>query len=212
LSRGRAAPLSASARADRNGWSPPSRFEHLEHCEPARGQGLGALAAPAIDNTKFGSGGQRVEKPRLDRVPIALKDLFETEGDVATNGSATRLGVKGSVSASVVQRLRAAGMVILGKAQIVEFAYGGWSINPHFGTPRDPVVASRIHAEGGVVQAEARIPGVVVEALEAGGLRVEHRPYSYDPSFSRAQCAVVEGEGWRAGSDPRTGSGGFAFV
>jgi aspartyl-tRNA(Asn)/glutamyl-tRNA(Gln) amidotransferase subunit A len=57
---------------------------------------------------------------------------------VATNGSATRLGVKGSVTATVVQRLRAAGMVILGKAQMVEFAYGGWGINARFGTPRNP--------------------------------------------------------------------------
>ncbi|WP_372624602.1 gamma-glutamyltransferase family protein [Falsiroseomonas sp.] len=79
-------------------------------------------------------------------------------------------------------------------------------------SPTEAVVAPRIHAEGGVVQAEARVARAVVEALEAGGLRVEHRPYSYDPSFSRAQCAMVEGEGWRAGSDPRTGSGGFAFV
>jgi gamma-glutamyltranspeptidase/glutathione hydrolase len=79
-------------------------------------------------------------------------------------------------------------------------------------SPTEAVVAPRIHAEGGVVQAEARIPGVVVEALKAGGLRVEHRPYSYDPSFSRAQCAMVDSEGWRAGSDPRTGSGGVAFA
>lgn len=76
----------------------------------------------------------------------------------------------------------------------------------------EAVSAPRIHAEGGAVQAEARIPAAVIEALRASGLTVEHRPYSYDPSFSRAQCAMVAEDGWRAGSDPRTGGGGFAFV
>ncbi len=78
--------------------------------------------------------------------------------------------------------------------------------------PGEAVSAPRIHAEGNTVQAEARIPARVVEALRASGLAVEHRPYCYDPAFSRAQCLIAEGGSWSAGSDPRTGSGGFAVV
>jgi len=38
----------------------------------------------------------------------------------------------------VVERLLAAGMVVLGKTQMVEFAFGGWGANPKLGTPWNP--------------------------------------------------------------------------
>jgi Asp-tRNA(Asn)/Glu-tRNA(Gln) amidotransferase A subunit family amidase len=49
----------------------------------------------------------------LDGLPIALKDLFEIEGGVTSNGSLTRPGGVSRVTAAAVRRLRAAGMVIL---------------------------------------------------------------------------------------------------
>jgi gamma-glutamyltranspeptidase/glutathione hydrolase len=76
----------------------------------------------------------------------------------------------------------------------------------------EAVAAPRIHAEGSTVQAEARVSARVVDALRASGLNVEHRPYSYDPSFSRAQCLISEAGIWQGGSDPRTGSGAFALA
>ncbi|WP_291296787.1 gamma-glutamyltransferase [Elioraea sp.] len=76
----------------------------------------------------------------------------------------------------------------------------------------EAVAAPRIHAEGSAVQAEARVSARVVDALRASGLAVEHRPYSYDPSFSRAQCLIADAGTWSGGSDPRTGSGGFAVA
>lgn len=78
-------------------------------------------------------------------------------------------------------------------------------------SPTEAVSAPRIHCEGGDVFAEARIQASTLAALQAHGLVVQRRPYSYDPTFSRAQALVADGErGWRAGSDPRTGSGGCA--
>jgi aspartyl-tRNA(Asn)/glutamyl-tRNA(Gln) amidotransferase subunit A len=85
----------------------------------------------------------------LDGLPIALKDLFEIEGGVTSNGSLTRPGGVSRVTAAAVRRLRAAGMVILGRAQMVEFAYGGWGINPQHGTPRNPWDLARHRIPGG---------------------------------------------------------------
>ena len=85
----------------------------------------------------------------LDGLPIALKDLFEIEGSVATNGSLTRQGQVSRSTATVVRRLRAAGMVILGRAQMVEFAYGGWGLNSQHGTPRNPWDLARHRVPGG---------------------------------------------------------------
>lgn len=85
----------------------------------------------------------------LDGLPIAMKDLFEIEGRVASNGSASRRGVVSGVTATVVRRLRAAGAVVLGRAQMVEFAYGGWGLNAHFGAPRNPWDMARHRIPGG---------------------------------------------------------------
>lgn len=74
----------------------------------------------------------------LHGVPVAIKDLFDVEGQVVTVGSAAWRERRASVTASVVERLRAAQMVVLGRTHMVEFAFGGWGTNPHMGTPRNP--------------------------------------------------------------------------
>jgi aspartyl-tRNA(Asn)/glutamyl-tRNA(Gln) amidotransferase subunit A len=74
----------------------------------------------------------------LDGLPVALKDLLEIEGQPASIGSAAWRERRSTVTATVVQRLLAAGMVLLGKTQMVEFAFGGWGANPQLGTPCNP--------------------------------------------------------------------------
>lgn len=74
----------------------------------------------------------------LDGLPIVLKDLIEIEGTVSTNGSVTRSGCVSTRTAAVVERLRAAGAIVIGKAHMVEFAYGGWGTNRSMGAPRNP--------------------------------------------------------------------------
>jgi len=74
----------------------------------------------------------------LDGLPIALKDLLEIAGRITTVGSALWRERRSKETAVVVERLLAAGMVILGKTQMVEFAFGGWGANPKLGTPWNP--------------------------------------------------------------------------
>jgi aspartyl-tRNA(Asn)/glutamyl-tRNA(Gln) amidotransferase subunit A len=74
----------------------------------------------------------------LDGLPIALKDLLEIEGHITGVGSARWRDRRGTTTAAVVGRLLAAGMVPLGKTQMVEFAFGTWGTNPHLGTPWNP--------------------------------------------------------------------------
>src|SRR5690606_30347696 len=45
---------------------------------------------------------------------------------------------RSTLTATVVERLLAAGAVVLGKTHMVEFAFGGWGTNPVCGTPRNP--------------------------------------------------------------------------
>jgi aspartyl-tRNA(Asn)/glutamyl-tRNA(Gln) amidotransferase subunit A len=74
----------------------------------------------------------------LHGIPIAYKDLLEIEGRTTTGGSLFWKERVSSVTATVVQRLSAAGMIALGKTHMVEFAFGAWGTNAAMGTPWNP--------------------------------------------------------------------------
>ena len=74
----------------------------------------------------------------LHGIPIALKDLIEIEAVTATGGSAAWRERVSTVTATIVQRLTAAGMIVLGKTHMVEFAFGSWGTNTSMGTPWNP--------------------------------------------------------------------------
>ena len=74
----------------------------------------------------------------LAGVPIALKDIIDHEGRPTTSGSSFHAPVP-EHSATVVERLEAAGAVIVSRTNLHEFAYGFSSENPWFGPVRNPI-------------------------------------------------------------------------
>ncbi|HUQ76754.1 MAG TPA: amidase [Burkholderiales bacterium] len=78
-----------------------------------------------------------VRRSPIDGLPVSLKDLFDVAGDVTRAGSKV-LALEAKQDAGAVARLRAAGAIFLGRTNMVEFAFGGVGLNPHFGTPRNP--------------------------------------------------------------------------
>ncbi|MCG6875794.1 MAG: amidase [Betaproteobacteria bacterium] len=75
----------------------------------------------------------------VDGLPISVKDLFDVGGDVTRAGSKILADAPPAArDAPVVARLRAAGAVIVGRTNMVEFAFGGVGLNAHYGTPRNP--------------------------------------------------------------------------
>ncbi|AMO96185.1 amidase family protein [Collimonas fungivorans] len=86
----------------------------------------------------------------IDGLPISVKDLFDVAGSTTLAGSvALRDAAPASVSSVAVQRLLAAGAVIVGRTNMTEFAYSGLGINPHYGTPRNPWDRSTGRIPGG---------------------------------------------------------------
>ena len=85
----------------------------------------------------------------LHGIPIAYKDLLDITGKKTTGGSLFWRERVSSVTATVVQRLTAAGMVPLGKTHMVEFAFGSWGTNSTMGTPRNPWDMRTPRAPGG---------------------------------------------------------------
>ena len=81
----------------------------------------------------------------LDGKLVSLKDLFDVAGEPTTGGSVVyRAAPPAGADAPVVQRLRAAGAVIVGKTNMTEFAFSGVGLNPHYGTPGNPADRTRI--------------------------------------------------------------------
>jgi aspartyl-tRNA(Asn)/glutamyl-tRNA(Gln) amidotransferase subunit A len=75
----------------------------------------------------------------LAGLPLSVKDLFDIAGRRTRAGSVVLDGAPpATADATIVARLRRAGVVIVGKTNMTEFAYSGLGINPHYGTPRSP--------------------------------------------------------------------------
>ena len=80
----------------------------------------------------------------LHGIPVAVKDLFATQGIRTTAGSRILADWIPDEDATVVRKLREAGAVLLGKLGMHEFAYGVSSVNPHFGDVHNPWDATKI--------------------------------------------------------------------
>jgi aspartyl-tRNA(Asn)/glutamyl-tRNA(Gln) amidotransferase subunit A len=86
----------------------------------------------------------------LDGTPIAWKDVFDVQGTITTGGSRTRRSAPvASADAPVVARLAARGLVCIGKTNLSELAFSALGLNPHFGTPANPVATDVPRAPGG---------------------------------------------------------------
>jgi aspartyl-tRNA(Asn)/glutamyl-tRNA(Gln) amidotransferase subunit A len=74
----------------------------------------------------------------LAGIPISIKDLFDEAGVTTLGGSKVLVGTPAATrDSSVVDRLKKAGAIIIGRTNLVEFAYSGLGINPHYGTPKN---------------------------------------------------------------------------
>jgi aspartyl-tRNA(Asn)/glutamyl-tRNA(Gln) amidotransferase subunit A len=107
-----------------------------------------------------------VRRSPVDGLPVSLKDLFDVAGDVTRAGSKV-LSNAAKTDAPAVARLRAAGAIFIGRTNMVEFAFGGVGLNPHYGTPKNPWDRKTGRVPGGSTSggAVAQADGMCVMAL-----------------------------------------------
>jgi aspartyl-tRNA(Asn)/glutamyl-tRNA(Gln) amidotransferase subunit A len=115
----------------------------------------------------------------LHGVPVTIKDMFEMAGVRTTGGSKILAEWFPETDATIVEKLRAAGAVILGKTNLDEFGHGGTSTLSHFGPVHNPWDVERIAggSSGGSAAAVASGIGPLSYGTETGSS--VRRPASY---------------------------------
>ncbi|SHF53696.1 aspartyl-tRNA(Asn)/glutamyl-tRNA(Gln) amidotransferase subunit A [Modicisalibacter ilicicola DSM 19980] len=108
----------------------------------------------------------------LAGLPIAIKALFDVTGAVTHAGSRLLADAPPATrDASAVERLRQSGAILTGHTNMTEFAYSGLGLNPHYGTPDNPVAPGRIPGGSSSGAAVAVAEGMAAAALgtDTGG-------------------------------------------
>lgn len=155
--------------------------EALERIEDPRGEGARAFlkvnrnsalaAAEASDRARsYG-----VVPSPLAGLPVSIKDLFDVQGERTRAGSPLLDDAPlAAADAPVVARLRAAGAILMGRTNMVEFAFGGVGTNPHFGTPGNPADRARVpggSTSGGAVSVGDRMAVMALGSDTGGSVR-----------------------------------------
>jgi aspartyl-tRNA(Asn)/glutamyl-tRNA(Gln) amidotransferase subunit A len=155
--------------------------EALERIEDPRGEGKRAFlkvnresALAAADASDAMRAHGAVPSP-IAGLPVSIKDLFDVMGERTTAGSPLRADAAPATSDAVaVARLRAAGAILMGRTNMVEFAFGGVGTNPHFGTPGNPADRGRVpggSTSGGAVSVADRMAVIALGSDTGGSVR-----------------------------------------
>src|ERR1043165_1464402 len=138
----------------------------------------------------------------LRGIPIAVKDLFDTTGIRTTIGSRFFAENIPQEDAFVVEKLKQAGALIIGKTNTHEIALGITGNNPHYGTARNPWDTTRIPGGSSSGSAIAVATGMALGALgtdTGGSIRI---PASlcgivgFKPTFGRVSLRGVFPLSW----------------
>ena len=111
---------------------------------------ISAAASPAcravflktmFKEARLGASAPGIHKSALAGLAISVKDLFDIAGQTTAAGSIALANAPFAVQdCPAVARLKAAGGVVLARTNMVEFAFSGVGVNPHFGTPANAAI------------------------------------------------------------------------
>ncbi|MBB3066221.1 amidase family protein [Limibacillus halophilus] len=107
---------------------------------------------------------------------VTIKDLYDVKGYVTTAGTKVRATQPvAQADSDAVAAVRAAGAVMLGHSNMTEFAYSGLGLNPHYGTPENPVCPGHVpggSTSGGAVSVALGLADIAFGSDTGGSLRI----------------------------------------
>ncbi|MDK1387580.1 amidase [Sinorhizobium sp. 8-89] len=112
----------------------------------------------------------------LDGRIVSIKDLFDVAGEPTLAGSVIRRAAEpATADAVIVQRLRTAGAVIIGKTHMTEFAFTAVGLNPHYPAPGNAIDASLVpggSSSGAAVSVAEGTSDIAIGSDTGGSVRI----------------------------------------
>lgn len=122
-----------------------SFLERIDSLDAALNTYITVLADSALENARsFDNGVGDIDASPLAAVPLAIKDVICTKGVRTTCGSRMLNNFKPPYDGTVIERLRSAGAIFLGKTNMDEFAMGSSTENSAYGPTRNPWDTDRV--------------------------------------------------------------------
>lgn len=107
---------------------------------------------------------------------VSVKVLFDVEGEQAHAAAGALRDISTSKQdAPCIARLRSAGAIFAGHTNMSEFAYSGLGLNPHYGTPDNPVMPGHVpggSSSGGAVSVALGLSDIAIGSDTGGSLRI----------------------------------------
>jgi len=150
-----------------------AHLERIQRLQPRLNSYITVTAEAALASARLLEAeihaGQR--RGSLHGIPLALKDLYETAGVRTTHGSTFYADYIPDADAHVVEKLTAAGTVLLGKTNMHEIALGVTNVNPHYGPARNPWDLERVTGGSSGGSAASLAAGLCMASLgsDTGG-------------------------------------------
>ena len=150
-------------------------LERIDHANPSLNAFITVTPERAIaDARRADEMIARGDGGALTGVPLAHKDIFCTSGVLTTAGSRMLSNFVAPYDATVVERLAAAGMVLLGKTNMDEFAMGSSNETSFYGPVRNPWDGTRVpggSSGGSAASVAARLAPVATGTDTGGSIR-----------------------------------------
>jgi amidase len=150
-----------------------AHLDQVERVNPRVNAVVTLVAERALDEARRADERLAAGRPvgPLHGLPVAHKDTHDTAGIRTTYGSPLLADNVPERDALVVERMRAAGAITIGKTNVPEFAAGSHTFNPLFGVTRNPYDLSRSAggSSGGAAAALATGMHPVADGSDMGG-------------------------------------------